>query len=182
LPSLLSSGFTSNFWFYDYYYIIGAYILPYHLYTISPISCSCLIIPCVFPTWYHLLFLYLLLYACAHDTIFNAWLWLRFIDTRVLIFARHLAFASPLLGEFRLPWILMSRSQSLELVNSSSCWLEMHNGSVDHRRSVQSPIFPAPLLGSRVFLLWFWALICTFYDCISLVFSHLCLSGDVIFL
>ena len=52
---------------------------------------------------YHLLYIYLLLYACAHDTIFNACLWFRFIDTRVLIYARHLAFASPHVGEFWLP-------------------------------------------------------------------------------
>ena len=30
-PCLLSSGFTSNFWFYDYHYIIVSYIMPYHL-------------------------------------------------------------------------------------------------------------------------------------------------------
>jgi len=73
LPCLLPSGFTSDFKFYDCY-IITAYILPYHLYSIPTISCSCLIIPCVFPTCYHLLFLYLLLYACTHDTIFNAYI------------------------------------------------------------------------------------------------------------
>jgi len=33
----------------------------------------------------------LLLYAYAHDTVFNACLWFEFIDTRVLIFVRHLA-------------------------------------------------------------------------------------------
>ena len=70
LPCLLASDFTSNFWFYDYHYIITAYILPYHsvLFHQSPAliilyhACSLLDI-----TYY----LYLLLYACAHDTIFN---------------------------------------------------------------------------------------------------------------
>jgi len=55
-----------------------------------------LIIPWVFPVWYHLLCIYLLLHAHAHNTVFNAWLWFGFIDTLVLISARHLAFASPL--------------------------------------------------------------------------------------
>ena len=39
----------------------------------------------------------------------------------VLIYARHLVFASPLAGEFWLLWILMSRSWSLERVDSLSC-------------------------------------------------------------
>jgi len=52
---------------------------------------------------------YVLLFACAYSTIFNACLSFKFIDTRVLIFARHLEFASPLMGEFWLPWILISR-------------------------------------------------------------------------
>ena len=69
-----------------------------------------------------MLYIYLLLYACAHDTIFNAFLGFRFIDTRVLIYTRHLVFASPLAGEFCLtPWILMSRFWSLERVDSPSC-------------------------------------------------------------
>jgi len=99
LPSLLPSGFTSNFQFYDYY-VIAAYILPYHLCSTLPVSYSYLIIPWVFPTWYHVLYIYLLLNARAHDTVFNACLWFRFIDTRVPIYARHLALASPLAREF----------------------------------------------------------------------------------
>ena len=85
---------------------------------------SYLIIPCAFPTWYHLLSIYLFLYACAHDTIFNACLWFRFIDTRALIHARHLAFTTPLVRELWLPWILVSRSRRLELVDSPGCWSE----------------------------------------------------------
>ena len=59
---MLSPDFTSNFWFYDYHHIIAAYILPYHLYSIPSVSCFYLIIPWVFPTWYHLLYFYLRLY------------------------------------------------------------------------------------------------------------------------
>ena len=93
--------------------------------------CSYLIISWVFPAWYQLLSLYLLLHTGAHDTVYNAYLWLGFIDTHVLISARHLAFASPLAGEFWLLWILMSRFWSLERVNSPSCWSEWRSGSVD---------------------------------------------------
>ena len=96
------------------------------------------------PAWYHLLFIYLLLFACAYNTIFNAWFWFGFIDTRMLIFARHLAFASPVAGEFWLLWILMSMSRSLERVDSPNCWPEMRSGSMDHRQTVQSPIFQGP--------------------------------------
>jgi len=95
LLSLLSSGPV-----HDRYGIIAAYILLYHLCSIPPVFCSYLIIPWVFPTWYHLLYIYLLLYACAHDTVFNTCLWFGFIDTCVLIYARHLTLASPLSGEF----------------------------------------------------------------------------------
>jgi len=51
------------------YYI--CYILPYHSCSILPVSCSYNIIPYMFPAWYHLLFLYMFLYACVHDTIFS---------------------------------------------------------------------------------------------------------------
>ena len=83
LPCLFPSGFTSDFQFYDHYYIIVAYILLYHLCSILPVSCSYFIKPCVFFTWYQLLSL-LLLFARAHGTIFNAYLWFGFIVTCVL--------------------------------------------------------------------------------------------------
>jgi len=143
LPCLLVSAFTSDFRFYDYY-TIPVHILPFHLYFIPPVFCSYLIIPRVFPTWYHLLYIYLLLHAYAHDTVFNACLWFRFIDTHVLITARHLAFASPLAGEFWLLWVLMSRSWSLERVDSPSCWSEWRSWSVVPSRPSQAPSFQAP--------------------------------------
>jgi len=136
LSCLLPSGFTSDFQFYDYY-IRAAYILLYHLCPTPPVFCSYLIISWIFTAWYHLLYIYLLLFSCVDDTVFNACLWFRFIDIRVLIYARHFAFTSPLAGEFWLPWILMFRFRSLELVDSPSCWSEMCNGSVDHQQTVQ---------------------------------------------
>jgi len=60
-----------------------ALILSYYKYSLIDINC-CILAP----------------HAYAHNTIFNACLWFRFIDTCVLISARHLAFASPLAGEF----------------------------------------------------------------------------------
>ena len=57
---------------------------------------------------------------------------------------RHLALASPLTGEFWLPWILMSRSQSLEHVDSPSCRSEWRSWSVDLQQTVWSSIFPGP--------------------------------------
>jgi len=107
-PQLLSSSFTSDFRFYDYH-TIPVHILLYHLWSIPPVSCYYHLISYMFPPWYQLMSLYLILHAGTHDTVFNAYLWLGFIDTHVLISARHLAFASPLAGEFWLLWILMSR-------------------------------------------------------------------------
>jgi len=69
----------------------------------------------------------------------------RFIDIHVVIFAHHLLFTTPLIGEFWLPWILMSRSQSLELVDSSGCWSEWRSGSVDQRKAIWGPILSGPL-------------------------------------
>ena len=54
-----------------------------------------------------------------NDTIFNAYFWF-VIDTRVLIPARHLAFITPLVGEFLTP-LDMSRSPSLDR-GGSFCW------------------------------------------------------------
>ena len=83
------SDFTSDFRFYDYY-IMPACILLYHSCSIPPAPVLILSYPeysCLTSTCLH---------ASAHDTVFNAWLWFGFIDTLVLISARHLAFASPL--------------------------------------------------------------------------------------
>jgi len=134
------------------YYTCSYPVLPLVFYSTSLLLLSYHIISWVVPAWYHLLYIYLLLYACAHDTIFDALLWFGFIDTRVLIFTRHLALASPLVREFPLPWILMSRSQSLELVDSPNYWIERCNGSVDLQQTVQSPILPGPLCVSRFVL------------------------------
>jgi len=158
---------------YDHYYIITAYILLYHLCSTPSVFCSYLIIPWVFPAWYQLLYIYLLLHACAHDTVFNTCLWFGFIDTHVLIYARCLAFASPLAGEFWLPWILMSRSWSLERVDSPSCWSEWRSWSVDPQLTVQSPILPGPACLSSFLSVNSWAPLVLFIPVHLFVFSHL---------
>ena len=91
-----------------FYSTSHALILLYHVYFLLDIAC----------------YLYLVLYACAHDTIFDAHLWFRFIDTRVLIYVRHLAFAYHSLESSESPesscpglrvwslWILLVADQS----------------------------------------------------------------------
>ena len=176
LSCLLASGFTSDFRFYDYY-IIVVYILLYHLCSIPPVSYSYLILPWVFPAWYHLLYIYLLFYACAHDTIFKACLWFGFIDTCVFIYARHLALTLSLAGEFWLPWILMSRFWRLELVDSPCCWPERCSGSVDHQQTVWRPILPGPPARLSSFpSVNSWTPLVLFILVHLFVFSHLRLS------
>jgi len=107
------SGFTSKFFviIFYYYYIIFIYILVYHLCSIPPVSRSYHIIPCMFPAWYHLLSLCLLMYACAHNTIFNTCSFDSDLSIHVCL-SLHATWHSlhHSLGSFWLPWILMSRS------------------------------------------------------------------------
>ena len=115
-----SIGFYIGFRFYDYY-SIHVHILLYHWYSTSLVSCSYLIIPWVLPAWYHLLCIYLPIHAYTHDTVFNAWLWFGFINTHVLIFSRHLAFASSLARGVLTP--LDPHVQVLELGAKGFSWL-----------------------------------------------------------
>jgi len=178
---LLPSGFTSNFRLYDYY-IRVTYILLCHLCSIPPVFCSSLIILWVFRTWYRLLYIYLLLYACAHDTIFNASLWFGFIDTRVLIYAHHLALASPLAGEFWLPWILMYRSQSLEHVNFPVADLRGAAVALISSRLSEALSFQSPCASLEFFHCKLVSAICTVHTCTSLCILVFAPIGDVIFL
>ena len=150
---LLPSGFTSDFRFYDYYYIIAAYIILYHLCFIAPVSYSYLINTMCIPYLISLA-IYLTASVCLcsqHD--FQCMFMSQIYRYTCAIFACHLAFTIPLVGEFWLSWILMSRSQSLELVNSPGCWSGMRSWSMDPQQTVQSPILLGPMRVSRVFLL-----------------------------
>jgi len=110
-----------------------------------------------------------------HD--FQGCLWFRFIDTRVCIYARHLALASPLAREFWLFWILMSRFRSLKLVDSPGCWSEMRSGSMDPQQTVKSPILPGPSVRLSSFSsVNSWAPFIPFILVHLIVFSHLRLS------
>jgi len=95
-----------------------------YMYSNLPVSCSYLIISWVLPTWYHLLY--------AH--LCSSW------------FANWLSHHTRLGSFIWLPWILMSRSWSLERVDSPSCWSEWRSGSVDLQQTVQSSILPGPLV------------------------------------
>ena len=130
---LLVIGFIRFIGFYRFYvnlrdiWCCPIYSTSHHL------TCSYLIILSVFSTGSHLL--YLLAPAC-----------LPMLATWLLLHTR--------LGSFIwLPWILMSRSWSMERVDSPSCWSEWRSGSVDLQQTVQSSILPGPLFASRVFLL-----------------------------
>jgi len=86
-------------------------LLPLSYYTMSILCLISLVISLLAPVC-----------LCSqHD--FQCMLSFGFIDTRVLDLARHLALASPHAGEFWLPWILMSRTQNLELVDSPALLL-----------------------------------------------------------
>ena len=77
-------------------------------------------------------------------------------------------------GAFWLPWILMFRSQSLELVDSLGCWSKMLNWSVDHRQTVWNLILLDPLVRLSSFPFCnSWALFVLFILVYLFVFSHL---------
>jgi len=125
--------------------------------------------------------IYLLSPAClCHDTVFKCMFIIQIIDKRVIIFARHLALASPLAREFWLLWILMSRSWSLRILpvadlrGAAIAWIIS--------RPSRAPSFQALLLGSRVFLWWLWASFCTVHTCTSLCILAFAPISDVIFL
>ena len=154
-------SFIWFYWFYRFYVSLGDIwcCLLYFIHRL--VTCSYHLISYMFPAWYRLSSLYLLLHAGAHDTVYNAYLWLGFIDTHVLISARHLAFALPLAGSCDSSgsscpgfgawsvWILPVADQS----GAAKAWIPS--------RPSEALSFQAPFFSSRVFLLWLWASICT---------------------
>ena len=107
---------------------------------------------------------------------FQCMFMIQLIDTRMLIYVCHLAFVIPLVGEFRLPWILMSRSRSLELVNSPSCWLEWHSESMDVDKSSEPYSSRPPACLSSFSSINSWAPFVLFILVHLLVFPQLRLS------
>ena len=85
-------------------------------------------------------------------------------------------------GEFWLPWIRMSRSRSLKLMDSLSCWSYMRSRSMDHLQTIQSPFHSGPLLSFRVFLFLLVSAFRTVDNCISLCILAFAPIGDVLFL
>jgi len=161
-------GFYIRFPAYGHYYIIVVYILPFHLYSIPPVSCPYLIIPWVFPTWHHLLYKYLLLHACTHDTVFNACLWVRFIDTRVLIYLSMYAtwhLHHHLLGSSDFPG---SSCPGLGAWTDVDLFLLRTKLTLQSRQtSCSSSPFLAPAGWLAAFPVNSWAPFCTIHTCIS---------------
>jgi len=92
-------------WLLYYSYLHPALPLVFYSTSLLPLSYYTMSIPCLIS-----LAIYLPTFVswCSWHS-FNASLYFGFIDTCMLIFTHHLAFASPLAGEFWLSWILMSR-------------------------------------------------------------------------
>ena len=154
LPSLLLLGFTSDFRFYDYYHISYSYpvLLPmFHsisllLLSYHSMSSSCLIS----------LVIYLPAYTCLCSRHgFQCMIMIRFYRYTCAYLCSPLGIRTTtrLGSSIWLPWILMSRSWSLERVDSPSCWSEWRSWSMDPQQTVWSSILPGPLCASRVFLL-----------------------------
>jgi len=176
LSSLLPSGFTSDFRFYDYYYIS---CLLYHSNSILPVSCSYLIIPCVFPAWYHLLYIYLLLHACTHNTIFYACLWFEFIDTRVHLSTPFGISVTTRWGVLTPldPRVLLLELGALPVADQRGTTVAWIIGRPSRAHSSRPPC--ASLEFSFRKLVSF---ICTVYTCTSLCILAIVPIGDVIFL
>ena len=139
------------------------YICSYHalyLYSNPPVSCSYLIISWVLPTWYYLLY------------------------TFVLVLARHLAFASPL------AWGVSSDSpgSSCPGFGAWSVWIppvaDQSGAAVAWIPSGPSgtPSFQAPCVPLEFPFCKLVSALFTVHSFIFLVFSQLRHSGDVIFL
>jgi len=109
----------------------------------------------------------------THDTVFHAWFWFRFINTRVLIPARDLAFITPLVGEFLTPLDLHVQIIVLGPWRTSY-WSEWRSESVvDQWKTSLWPHPSSPLLVSRVFFCNSWAHFVLFIILYFFIFSHL---------
>jgi len=111
----------------------------------------------------------------AHDTVFNACLWFRFIDTRVLIYARHLAFALPLTRVFYLT-PLDPHVQVLELGAYGFSQLLIRAEAWISSRPSKVPSFQAPCSALEFSCYDSEPLFVLFILVHLLVFSHLRLS------
>ena len=153
-PQLLSSGFTLDFRFYDRYYIIAAYILLYHLCSIPPVSFSYHIIPWVFPTWYHLLYIS----TCFCMLVLTTWFSIHVFDSDLSI---HVCLSSN--ATWHSHHHSLGSSDSLGFSYSGpgawSVWIlpvaDLRSAVIAwiSSRPFEALSFQAPLRVSRVFLL-----------------------------
>ena len=106
--------------------------------------------------------------------------WFGYIDTRVLILARHLAYTIPLTGEF-----LTTLDPHVQISEFGACGFsrllirdvqQKRGSSADRLRSYPS----GPPARSRVFPLWLMSALCTVHYCISPCILAIAPIGDVI--
>ena len=149
--------------------------MPYHLYSIPPVSCSYQ--PCMFPSWYHLLSLYLLLYVCAPNMIFNTCSF----DSNLSI---YVCLSLPPFGILHTTGWGVSDSPG-SLCPDPRAWSLWILSVADQRwvakawiigRSSEALFIPASCSALKFSFCDSWASFCTVHYCISLVFSHLRLS------
>jgi len=136
---------------------------------------------CRFCTSHHLISL-LCSGVYAHNTVFNAYFWFRFIDTRVLVPACHLAFITPLVGEFLTPL-----DPHVQILKLGACrffrWMirdVQRKCGLSADRPYPFPFRPPARLSNFSFQLvsFFY----TVHYCISLYILAFAPIGDVIFL
>ena len=152
LPQLHSTGFTSDFQFYDYY-TIPVHILPSTciLSHLSPAliwsyyESSLLDIICCISTWSCMLVLTTRFSMHIYDLDLSIYMCL---SQHAIWLSHHYSSGSSDSSGSSCPGF-----RSLERVDSLSCWSEWRSWSVDPQQTVQSPILSGPLCVSRVFLL-----------------------------
>ena len=170
-PYLLVLDFTSDFRFYDYYHISCSYPALFLVFYSTSLLFSS------YPE-YFLSDIYLLTCFCSRHG-FQCMIMIRFYRYTCTYLSTPSGFCitTHLGSSIWLPWILMSRSWSLERVDSPSCWSEWRSWSVDPQQTIWSSTLPGPLCASRVFLFVnSWVPFILFTLVHLFVFSHLRLS------
>jgi len=158
--------------------ILAAHTLLHPLYSIPLVSCSYLIIPWVLPVWH------LLAYMLLLTTRFSMHNYDSVLSIHMCLFLHAIWLFSPL------AWGVLSDSPG-SLCPGHGAWSVWILPVVDQSgaavawipsRPSEAPSFQAPLFGSRVFLLWLWACLCTIHTCISLCNLAIAHISDVIFM
>ena len=181
LPCLLLSGFTSDFWF-DVCYITAAYILLYQSCSIPPLSCSRLIISCVFPTWYHLH-----ISTCSYMLVLTTRFSMQFM---IWIYRYTCVWSCTPFGiSITTRWgVLTLLDPHVQVSEFGACRFSrmVINDAQLKRESTSRPSealsFQAPCASLEFSFCKLVSAFCTVHTCISLCILAFVLIGDVIFL